>query len=60
MVPGGAGSTWGLAEEQPQALAVICFALRNTFPPLNAFSWWGNFNVSASDKEAEPPNRRRM
>lgn len=39
MVPGGARSTWGLAEEQSQALAITCFALRNTFPPLNAFSW---------------------
>lgn len=60
MVPGGAGSTWGLAEEQSQVLAVICFALINTFPPLNAFSRGCNFNVSSSDKEAEPSNRRRM
>lgn len=38
MVPGGAGSTWGLAEQQAQVLAVIRFALRNTFLPLNSFS----------------------
>lgn len=36
-VPGGAGSVRGLAEDQPQVLAVTRCALRNAFPSLNAF-----------------------
>lgn len=36
-VPGGAGSMRGLAEDQPQVLAVTRCALRNVFLSLNAF-----------------------
>lgn len=51
---------WQRSKEQSQVLAIVCFAFRNTFPPLNALSWGWNFNVRASDRETEPPNRRKM
>jgi len=60
MVPGGSESTWGLAEEQSQVLAMTCFAPRNNFSSLNAFSQEVKLQyISTSVGKLSPPGEGR-